>query len=246
MAPLNSKPGRFPGQPGAVLRRLRRERLWSLSELSKRTGFPVSTLSKIETGKMSLTYDKLTRISEGLDVDLARIFSENDGQSAPARKSGFEGRRSVTRRNEGGVIDTPSYKHAYHATDLLEKKFVPIVAEIKHRSIEEFDDLIRHEGDEFTFVLEGTVEFHSELYAPTILHPGDSVYFDSRMGHAYVAVGDEPCRVLSICTGHEVHASQEKVRSAAASSSKTEPTKPVVEAGGRAKAKSKRARSRAK
>lgn len=246
MASLNSKPGRFPGQPGAVLRRLRRERLWSLSELSKRTGFPVSTLSKIETGKMSLTYDKLTRISEGLDVDLARIFSADDAESAATRKPGFEGRRSVTRRNEGGMIDTPSYKHAYHATDLLDKKFVPIVAEIKHRSIEEFEDLIRHEGDEFTYVLEGTVEFHSELYAPTILHPGDSVYFDSRMGHAYVALGDAPCRVLSICTGPEAHASQSKARTAAGSADRSAAVKPATEAGGRAKAKSKRGKTRQK
>jgi hypothetical protein len=29
---------------------------------------------------------------------------------------------------------------------------------------------------------------------------GDSVYFDGSMGHAYVAVGDGPCRILSICS----------------------------------------------
>ncbi len=52
-------------------------------------------------------------------------------------------------------------------------------------------------------MLEGTVEFHSELYAPLTLRKGDSLYFDSGMGHAYLAAESGPCRVLSICSGPE-------------------------------------------
>lgn len=205
-------------KPGLILRRLRRERGWPLAELSKRTGLPPSTLSKVENGKMSLTYDKLKRISEGLDVDMMQIFGEASGNGAAAPKSSVLGRRSVTRSNEGGIIETPSYTYCYHATDLLNKKFVPLIGDIKHRSIEQFSDLIRHEGEEYTYVLEGAVEFHSELYAPVLLHPGDSVYFDSSMGHAYVAVGEGPCRVLSICAGSGIHESEIAARDAAASS----------------------------
>jgi hypothetical protein len=42
--------------------------------------------------------------------------------------------------------------------------------------------------------------FHTELYAPVLLQAGDSVYFDSSMGHAYLRVGDGPCRVLTVCS----------------------------------------------
>lgn len=203
-------------EPGAVLKRLRRERGWPLAELSKRTGLPTSTLSKVENGKMSLTYDKLTRITEGLEIDVASIFGEQ-ATASPERKTGFagNGRRSITRSGEGGVIDTPTYRHLYQATDLLEKKFVPLLADIKHRSIEEFGELIRHEGEEYSFVLEGVVEFHSELYAPVLLYPGDAIYFDSSMGHAYIAAEDGPCRVLSICAGAGMRASEIKARTAA-------------------------------
>jgi uncharacterized cupin superfamily protein len=31
------------------------------------------------------------------------------------------------------------------------------------------------------------------------LKKGDSLYFDSNTGHAYIAVGDQPCRILSVC-----------------------------------------------
>lgn len=214
MATQNNHDGHLTN-PGSILRRLRRERGWPLAELSKRTGLPMSTLSKVETGKMSLTYDKLKRISDGLEVDITQIFGEAKGNSAAVRKSSVVGRRSITRRGEGGILDTPTYNHCYQATDLLNKAFVPIIAEIKHRSIDQFEELIRHEGEEYSYVLEGKVEFHSDLYAPALLHPGDSVYFDSSMGHAYIAVGEGPCRVLSICAGIGMHESEMKARNAA-------------------------------
>ena len=41
-------PTQSPARPGAVLRTVRTRRDWTLAEVSRRTGFPVSTLSKIE------------------------------------------------------------------------------------------------------------------------------------------------------------------------------------------------------
>jgi hypothetical protein len=80
---------------------------------------------------------------------------------------------------------------------------VPIIAEIHARSLSDFSELIRHPGEEYAIVLEGTVELHTDLYAPVTLEVGDSIYFDSGMGHVYLAVGPGRCRVLSICSGEE-------------------------------------------
>ncbi len=187
-------------KPGSVLKSLRLANGWTLSEVSRRTGLPVSTLSKVENDKMSLSYDKLARISRGLEIDIGVLFS-SEGAAAPL--SLVTGRRSITRAGEGRVIDTEPYEHVYPATDLLNKRFVPIVAEIRARSVSEFSELIRHPGEEYTFVLEGTVELHTDLYAPVTLEVGDSIYFDSGMGHVYLSAGPGPCRVLSICSGEE-------------------------------------------
>ena len=54
---------------GAALRQLRREKSLTLAEVSQRTGFSVPTLSKVENDRLSLSYDKLIRLSEGLGVD---------------------------------------------------------------------------------------------------------------------------------------------------------------------------------
>ena len=52
-------------------------------------------------------------------------------------------------------------------------------------------------GEEFTYVIEGVVEFHTELYAPLTLQAGDSIYFDSEMGHAYLKASHAPCRTIT-------------------------------------------------
>lgn len=190
------KQDKSTAKPGLALRTLRKRKNWTLAEVGMRTGLPVSTLSKIENGKMSLSYDKLARLSAGLEIDIAQLFEPN----ATVHQTTLNGRRSVTRKGEGLAIDTENYAHLYLVADLLNKRFIPLIAELHARSLSEFGELIRHSGEEFTYVLEGTVELHTDLYAPTRLDAGDSIYFDSGMGHAYIGVGAGRCRVMSICS----------------------------------------------
>jgi len=186
--------------PGAILRKLRSQREWTLADVSQRTGFPISTLSKIEKGQVSLSYDKLARISKGLDVDIGVFFARDDARLTQAS---LNGRRSIIRKGEGRTIETRSYLNRFLATDLLNKRFVPILGQGFATSIDDFGEMIRHEGEEFCYVLEGTLELHTEAYAPVTLEEGDAIYFDSGMGHAYISVGDTPCKVLCICSGDE-------------------------------------------
>ena len=193
-------PDKSLAKPGAALKALRRQHGWTLAEVSERTGLPASTLSKIENDKMSLSFDKLARLSSGLQIDIAALFRGANGEDAP---SGVNGRRSIVRAGEGKAIETQNYAHLYPAWELLNKKIIPIVAELHARSLEEFGELIHHPGEEYAFVLEGEVDFHTSLYAPVRLKAGDSIYFDSGMGHAYIAAGPGRCRVLSMCSAPE-------------------------------------------
>lgn len=198
-----SSPGRdrrpaVDSNPGIFLRELRNEKGWTLAEVSERTRIPVSTLSKIETGKMSLSYEKLLRLSRGLDIDITQLFSA--ATSLPPAAHTATGRRSITPLGEGPSIETATYNYTYPSADLLNKLLNPMIIEIKVRSIDEFGDLMRHAGEEYVIVLEGECEFHSDIYAPSRLKTGDSVYFDASMGHGYVAVGEGPCRILSVCS----------------------------------------------
>lgn len=197
-APGSDRRAAVDSNPGIFLRELRTEKGWTLSEVSERTGIPVSTLSKIETGKMSLSYEKLLRLSRGLEIDITELFAA--AASQPVATHTASGRRSITPFGEGPSIETATYNYTYPSSDLLNKLLNPMIIEVKVRSIEEFGDLMRHSGEEYMLVLDGECEFHSDIYAPSLLKKGDSVYFDASMGHGYVAVGEGPCRILSVCS----------------------------------------------
>ena len=186
--------------PGAALKALRRKHGWTLADVSRRTGLPTSTLSKIENDRMSPTFDKLARISTGLQIDIARLL---DGDAGADPQPAASGRRCIVRAGEGKAIETRNYSHLYPAWDLLNKRIIPIVAELHARTLEEFGELIRHPGEEYAYVLEGEVDLYTSEYAPVRLKAGDSIYFDSGMGHAYIAAADGPCRVLPLCSAPE-------------------------------------------
>jgi transcriptional regulator with XRE-family HTH domain len=183
-------------KPGAALRAFRRKQGWTLSVVSEKTGLPVSTLSRIENDRISPTYDQLTKLSLGLSIDLAQLLSGDREEIKPVQTA----RRSVNRAGDGQLLDTPMQSLRYLSVDLTNKQFAPIVGEIKARSLQEAGEFHRHDGEEFVFVIAGELELHSESYAPLNLRAGDSVYFDSGMAHAYVSVGKERCKILSICT----------------------------------------------
>jgi transcriptional regulator with XRE-family HTH domain len=182
-------------KPGAALKAFRESMGWTLAEVSRRTDLTVSALSKIENNRVSLNFDKLRRLSNGLGIDIARLL---DPRPMPEAAGPAPGRRSVTRIDSETLIETENYKHFYHATDLLSKSFTPIVAEVRARSMAEFGALIRHPGEEFAYVLEGVIELHTDIYVPITLRPGESVFFDSGMGHAYLAASPGVCRLLSV------------------------------------------------
>jgi transcriptional regulator with XRE-family HTH domain len=184
--------------PGRVLRAERLEQGLTLRALAARLDMPFSTLSKLENGKIAMTYDKLVRLSQALNVDIASLLANGGPSDKPVAPLG---RRSVARAGEQAGANSDLYRHFYPAGDLIDKLMVPIIIDVTADSIEEVGGLVRHSGEEYLYVISGVMEVHSDLYTPLTLSAGDSVYFDSGMAHAYVRVGDAPCQVLSICTG---------------------------------------------
>jgi transcriptional regulator with XRE-family HTH domain len=179
---------------GEIIKETRKAHVWTLDDASQRTGVARSTLSKIENGNMSPTYDLLCKIAVGMNLDLVDLF-DTRRQNAPF------GRRSVTRASEGKLHRTTAYVYELLATDLAHKKMLPFKTTIKARKIDEFGEWIRHEGEEFMLVVVGAVEVHTEFYSPVTLGEGDSIYFDSKMGHAVLSVGPRDADVIWVCTG---------------------------------------------
>jgi transcriptional regulator with XRE-family HTH domain len=181
---------------GRILKELRNHRGWTLKEMSDHTGIPVSTLSKVEHDRLTLTYDKLLQLSQKLNIRISELFAESDSAD-----EGVTARRSIGRIDDSVRVTTPNYDYYYLCTELRRKRMVPILTRIRAKSLSEFGDLVRHSGEEYIHVLDGSIIVHSEFYDPVALHTGEGIYIDSNMGHAYVA--DEGCDealVLGICS----------------------------------------------
>ncbi|MFV3128981.1 helix-turn-helix domain-containing protein [Niveispirillum sp. KHB5.9] len=193
---------------GKALRRLRQQNDWTLADVAERTGLAVSTLSKVENDRMSLTFDKIVSLCEGLGVDIGTLFTGDAPQAGEADASAapvaMMTRRSVDKGSgDDALVPTKNYRHRYLNTDITHKKMIPILVEHRARTMEEFGALVRHPGEEFVYVMEGAIELHTEFYAPTLVKAGESIYLDSTMGHAYLAASDGPCRTLSVCSSPE-------------------------------------------
>lgn len=182
---------------GTVLRGIRTRNGWTLKEMSERCGIPVSTLSKVEHDRLTLTYDKLQQLSRRLSIRMSDLFAEGDEE--PAKQ--VTGRRSIASVEQAIRVVTDNYDYSYLCTDLRRKRMIPILTRIRARSAREFGDLVRHQGEEFIYVLEGRIEVHSEFYDPVRLEKGQGIYLDSSMGHAYVVgEGCDEALVLGVCS----------------------------------------------
>lgn len=181
-------------QFAATVRSLRRRANATLQEIAERSGLARSTLSKIENGQLSPTYETLLRLADGLQIDITELFSGG----APMDTS--SGRRSITRRGHGRRLVTQQYQYEMLCADLFRKQFTPLVTKITARSIDEFPQLLRHAGEEFIYVITGEIELHTEHYEPTHLRQGDGCYFDSTMGHACTSVSKNEAVVLWIAS----------------------------------------------
>lgn len=179
---------------GQCLRAARKRHGLTLQDVVERCGVALSTLSKVENEQMSLTYDKLLQICDGIGISVTELLSPEN--RSPVSLT----RRSLTRPDTTVRELTPNYDYAYLAADLVGKRMVPIIGTVKARTLEEFGPLVRHPGEEFVIVLNGEIEMHTEHYAPRRLRTGESVYIDSTMGHAYLRVGEDEAQILCVCS----------------------------------------------
>lgn len=174
---------------GRSIRDARRAKGWTLEETGRAAGIGRSTLSKIENNQMRPSFDIVRRLTKALEMNPPQLFVQS-GQS------GISGRRDFTPKGQGEMRETATYLHELLCPELASKRMLPYVATIKARDISEFETWIRHSGEEFMYVLSGELIFISEHYRPLPMKTGDSIYYDSGMGHGCISTSEEDAQVL--------------------------------------------------
>ena len=160
---------------GNKIKELRTNKKMTLRELSEGTGLSIGFLSQLERGLTSIATDSLMKIAEALDVDLNYFFAN------PKRKN-----RVVLRSYEKEVfkIDSSTFINYNLTTNNSDKFMLPRLIEILPNNTEENISQYKHDGEEFIYVLEGTLTLcvDNDQYE---LYPGDSAHYKSDIMHNY-------------------------------------------------------------
>jgi transcriptional regulator with XRE-family HTH domain len=161
----------------ARLRSLRRARGWSLNDLAERSHLSPSTISRIETGKRTISLDVLIALAGALDVDvntLLKVEEDNDIiiRAAPTRWP--------------GVTIWPLSRPT-SSTAVIKMRLEPTA---------ERPDPRIHPGHDWLFVLSGRLEL-TLGERQTIVNAGEAAEFSTMTPHTVNAI-DTPAEFIMV------------------------------------------------
>jgi transcriptional regulator with XRE-family HTH domain len=177
---------------GGKIRALRLRKKMGLVEFGRHTGLSPALLSKIERERLFPTLPTLLRIALVFSVGLDFFFTgaRDKPLVAVVRK-----RDRVTLPDRPGARDVV-YRFASLDYAATERRFNSYCAEFfpvppdKRR-------LHHPPGVEFIWVLQGTLSVHLGA-EEHVLSPGDSIYFDSTVPHAYRRSSGRCCAAIVV------------------------------------------------
>jgi len=172
---------------GQRLSKLRSEYGWTLKAVANLTGISVGTLSKLENGKTQLNFSSVNKLASGLGLRVTDLTN-------PAQT--VSGQRTFTPAMSGVVFRTEDIDYEVLCSEISNSQQGYLRGVVKARKFNPNLPWHKHQGQEFIHVLRGTLELHTEHYAPLILKTGDSTLFDSSMGHHYVSKGRTNAEIL--------------------------------------------------
>jgi transcriptional regulator with XRE-family HTH domain len=184
---------------GHRLRAARKRFGWTLAELAERSGVSITTISRAERGQLALGYENFTALGSALDMDMNAMFA-----GAGVKPAQLDG-PVVTRAGKGVVYRGLAIAYEFLGTTAAGKQMSPIVGTVHARQVHGPEDFVRHAGEEFAYVLSGEIDVHFDNGDVVRLGRGDSLYFDSRLGHAYVSVSRQLARIVGMTIGESGH-----------------------------------------
>ncbi|MFC5737240.1 helix-turn-helix domain-containing protein [Sinirhodobacter huangdaonensis] len=178
---------------GSRMKAVRQACGFTLEVAAQRTGLALSTIHKIENGRVSPSYENLVRIARAYDIGMERLFSSDHEAQQTTRMT-------VTRAGQGRKVRSRNFEYEVLCNALAEKKIIPLVTLVEKRAPLKPEDLESHDGEETLYVISGRIELVVEHYEPVILEPGDCAYFDSTLKHGLRSVADEEAKIFWACT----------------------------------------------
>jgi len=161
----------------------------SVSELCAKCSITPEELSAYEKGEKDFSFSFLYNAAAVLGVDVLDLLS---GESPKLSSC------CVVRKGQGFDIQrVKAYDYKHLAFTFRNKIAEPFMVTVEPRPEEEAPHPNTHAGQEFNYVVEGSLTFNLNGIA-YVLNEGDSVYFDSGLPHNMSANNGRPAKFLAL------------------------------------------------
>ncbi|MBT0770676.1 cupin domain-containing protein [Kineosporia sp. J2-2] len=169
---------------GARVRMLRKQQNLTLKSLADRTGVSVSMLSMVERGLASASVGTLVSVSTALGVHMSDLFGPGEEvDRSPVTRA----EEQITATTGTGGVHRIAYRDPRAGVELAVRQYVPGGTSAQTPELAD--------GRQVGVLISGelTVELDGEMH---VLHPGDSIAYQSSRPHRIVNRGEEPAQAL--------------------------------------------------
>jgi len=181
---------------GGKIKSIRESRNLSIEEVAERSGVSSEQIERIENDIQLPSLAPLIKIARALGVRLG-TFLDDHTELGPVvnRAKDIENQGVIRFTNDSTVARTHMQYHSL-SQDKAGRHMEPFMIDIEASEQNEFK-LSSHEGEEFIYVLEGSIEiiYGKEKYT---LGAGDSIYYDSIVAHHVHAPSGATAKILGV------------------------------------------------
>lgn len=161
----------------------------SMEEVAEQCGVPVHILAEYESGQVDIPVSFLHELSAAYGVEMTALMFGSE----PKMHSYY-----ITRAGKGVKVErTGAYSYQDLAAGFQHRVMAPFMVTIEPHDDEGPKTLNTHEGQEFNYVVEGTLEI-SVAGKVNVLHEGDSIMFDAKKPHGMRALDGKRVKMLAI------------------------------------------------
>lgn len=158
-------------------------------EMASQCGISSELLLEYESGTVDIPVSFLHKLSAAYDVEMAALMSGSE----PKMHSYF-----ITRKGKGVKVErTGAYSYQDLAAGFQHRQMAPFMVKVEPSDVDGPLTLNTHEGQEFNYVVEGTLEI-TVAGKTNVLHPGDAIMFDSKKPHGLRALDGKTVKLLAI------------------------------------------------
>lgn len=161
----------------------------SAEALAKELDISLPTYQEYESGTTDIPVGILYKLSHRFNMELSALLTGEEPKLHTY---------CLTRKGKGVSVERrKDYQYQNLAFNFIHKKAEPFLVTVPAESDDAAVHFNNHPGQEFNFVLEGTLKVVLADHE-MILNEGDSLFYDSNISHGMKAMNGKPAKFLAV------------------------------------------------